>query len=220
MRTPPYGCDFFCFLFFVFVLLSFFFRFFLFCDSSFVRWSVGRSIVWGSVKLALLWCSLFFICYSITRSHVCLVVLSIGCSNWFMPVRRPSQSHVCLPHVPGMMIHVCAPPKSVPCVSTARTWYGIYPYPTLYRQCVLFDTWYAHFFLFLFVAVVAHRWQGISLGAVVALTLADHHDRDVGFTYNRKEAKDHGEKGHLVGADLKVDQGGSFSSSPRLLRTW
>ena len=46
--------------------------------------------------------------------------------------------------------------------------------------------------------------QGISLGAVVALTLADHYDRDVGFTYNRKEAKDHGEKGHLVGSDLKV----------------
>lgn len=52
--------------------------------------------------------------------------------------------------------------------------------------------------------VMTHVPQGISLGAAVALTLADQHDRDVGFTYNRKEAKDHGEGGHLVGAALEV----------------
>lgn len=46
--------------------------------------------------------------------------------------------------------------------------------------------------------------QGISLGAAVALTLADRHGLEVGFTYNRKEVKDHGEKGLLVGAELKV----------------
>lgn len=48
------------------------------------------------------------------------------------------------------------------------------------------------------------RLQGIPLGAAVAYTLADRHNRDVGFAYNRKEAKDHGEKGILVGEDLKV----------------
>eukprot|EP00904_Undaria_pinnatifida_P006187 jgi/Undpi1/2699/HiC_scaffold_14.g06077.m1 len=54
-----------------------------------------------------------------------------------------------------------------------------------------------------FDVIFGPAYKGISLGAVVALTLADHYDRDVGFTYNRKEAKDHGEKGHLVGSDLK-----------------
>lgn len=46
--------------------------------------------------------------------------------------------------------------------------------------------------------------KGISLGAAVALTLADRYNRDVGFAYNRKEAKDHGEGGNLVGAALEV----------------
>lgn len=46
--------------------------------------------------------------------------------------------------------------------------------------------------------------QGIPLGAAVAYTLADRHNLDVGFSYDRKEAKDHGEKGKFVGEDLKV----------------
>ncbi|CAN0484235.1 unnamed protein product, partial [Hapterophycus canaliculatus] len=46
--------------------------------------------------------------------------------------------------------------------------------------------------------------QGIPLGAVVAATLAERHNRDVGFAFDRKEAKDHGEKGRLVGEDLEV----------------
>ncbi|MBH03626.1 MAG: orotate phosphoribosyltransferase [Xanthomonadales bacterium] len=44
-------------------------------------------------------------------------------------------------------------------------------------------------------------YKGIPLVATVACALAAH-DRDVPFTYNRKEAKAHGEGGTLVGAPL------------------
>lgn len=44
-------------------------------------------------------------------------------------------------------------------------------------------------------------YKGIPLVTSVACTLAAG-GRDVGFTYNRKEAKDHGEGGMLVGAPL------------------
>jgi orotate phosphoribosyltransferase len=44
-------------------------------------------------------------------------------------------------------------------------------------------------------------YKGIVLAASVAVALA-RAGRDVGFAYNRKEAKDHGEGGTLVGAPL------------------
>ncbi len=44
-------------------------------------------------------------------------------------------------------------------------------------------------------------YKGIPLVATVATALADH-GHDVAFTYNRKEAKTHGEGGQLVGAPL------------------
>jgi orotate phosphoribosyltransferase len=46
-------------------------------------------------------------------------------------------------------------------------------------------------------------YKGISLGAVVAAALYSDFGVDVGFAYNRKEAKDHGEGGLLVGAPMK-----------------
>ena len=46
-------------------------------------------------------------------------------------------------------------------------------------------------------------YKGIVLAAITAVALAEHHGRDVPFAYNRKEAKDHGEGGTLVGAPLK-----------------
>ena len=46
-------------------------------------------------------------------------------------------------------------------------------------------------------------YKGISLGAVVCAALYSSFDVNVGFAYNRKEAKDHGEGGVLVGADMK-----------------
>jgi orotate phosphoribosyltransferase len=45
-------------------------------------------------------------------------------------------------------------------------------------------------------------YKGIPLAAATGIALADHHDRDMPFCFNRKEAKDHGEGGNLVGAPL------------------
>jgi orotate phosphoribosyltransferase len=45
-------------------------------------------------------------------------------------------------------------------------------------------------------------YKGIPLGAAVAIELA-RLGRNLPFAYNRKEAKDHGEGGSLVGAPLK-----------------
>ena len=46
-------------------------------------------------------------------------------------------------------------------------------------------------------------YKGIPLAAVTAVSLAESFDRDVPYCFNRKEAKDHGEGGTLVGAPLQ-----------------
>ncbi|WP_253272859.1 orotate phosphoribosyltransferase [Halomonas sp. PR-M31] len=46
-------------------------------------------------------------------------------------------------------------------------------------------------------------YKGISLASTTAIALADQHDRDLPFAFNRKEAKDHGEGGNIIGAELK-----------------
>ncbi len=46
-------------------------------------------------------------------------------------------------------------------------------------------------------------YKGIALAAATAIALAEQHGRDLPWAYNRKEAKDHGEGGSLVGAPLK-----------------
>ena len=46
-------------------------------------------------------------------------------------------------------------------------------------------------------------YKGIPLAAGIAIMLNARHQRNIPFTYNRKEAKDHGEGGTLVGAKLK-----------------
>lgn len=46
-------------------------------------------------------------------------------------------------------------------------------------------------------------YKGIPLAAALAVSLYRRHGRNVPFCYNRKEAKDHGEGGDLVGADLR-----------------
>jgi orotate phosphoribosyltransferase len=45
-------------------------------------------------------------------------------------------------------------------------------------------------------------YKGIALAAATAIALAERHQRDLPWAYNRKEAKDHGEGGVLVGAAL------------------
>ena len=48
-------------------------------------------------------------------------------------------------------------------------------------------------------------YKGIPLAAATALKLSEDHDRDVGYAFNRKEVKDHGEGGALIGARLRGD---------------
>ncbi len=45
-------------------------------------------------------------------------------------------------------------------------------------------------------------YKGIPLAAVTAAALYDHHGRDLPYAFNRKEAKDHGEGGMIVGHPL------------------
>jgi len=45
-------------------------------------------------------------------------------------------------------------------------------------------------------------YKGIPLAAATAVALSSHHQLDVPYAYNRKEAKDHGEGGTIVGAEL------------------
>ncbi len=45
-------------------------------------------------------------------------------------------------------------------------------------------------------------YKGIPLATATAIALADHHGRDLPYAFNRKEAKDHGEGGTIVGAPL------------------
>jgi orotate phosphoribosyltransferase len=45
-------------------------------------------------------------------------------------------------------------------------------------------------------------YKGIPLATATALALAEHHGRNVPWAFNRKEVKDHGESGQLVGSPL------------------
>ncbi len=53
-----------------------------------------------------------------------------------------------------------------------------------------------------FDLVFGPAYKGIPLAALTAAALAREYGRDVGFAYNRKEAKAHGEGGTTVGAPL------------------
>lgn len=46
-------------------------------------------------------------------------------------------------------------------------------------------------------------YKGIPLVSTTAVALADHHQRNLPWAFNRKEAKDHGEGGNIVGASLR-----------------
>lgn len=54
-----------------------------------------------------------------------------------------------------------------------------------------------------FDVLLGPAYKGIPLAATTAVALADHYNRDVPYVFNRKEAKDHGEGGNLVGAPLE-----------------
>lgn len=46
-------------------------------------------------------------------------------------------------------------------------------------------------------------YKGIPIATTTAVALADHHDVDTPYCFNRKEAKAHGEGGNLVGSALE-----------------
>jgi orotate phosphoribosyltransferase len=46
-------------------------------------------------------------------------------------------------------------------------------------------------------------YKGIPIASATAVQLAELHDQDIPWCFNRKEAKDHGEGGNLVGSPLK-----------------
>jgi orotate phosphoribosyltransferase len=54
-----------------------------------------------------------------------------------------------------------------------------------------------------FDVIFGPAYKGISLGAVVCAALYNDFGISVGFAYDRKEAKDHGEGGKLVGASME-----------------
>lgn len=71
-------------------------------------------------------------------------------------------------------------------------------------------------------------YKGIPLVTAIAISLARDHGRNLPFAYNRKEAKDHGEGGVLVGAamhgrvvivDDVISAGTSISQSIDLIRS-
>lgn len=51
--------------------------------------------------------------------------------------------------------------------------------------------------------VFGPAYKGIPLAATTAVALADRHGKDMPYCFNRKEVKDHGEGGSLVGAPLR-----------------
>jgi orotate phosphoribosyltransferase len=53
-----------------------------------------------------------------------------------------------------------------------------------------------------FDMIYGPAYKGIPLAAALAIALADHHGRNLPYAFNRKEAKDHGEGGVIVGAPL------------------
>lgn len=48
-------------------------------------------------------------------------------------------------------------------------------------------------------------YKGITLSCATAMALADNTGKDVPYAFNRKEIKDHGEGGNMVGAELTGD---------------
>ena len=70
-------------------------------------------------------------------------------------------------------------------------------------------------------------YKGIPLGAVISVSLARNHGMDVPISFNRKEVKDHGEGGTILGAPLNgrilivddvISAGTSVNESVEIIR--
>lgn len=69
----------------------------------------------------------------------------------------------------------------------------------------------------IFDLLLGPAYKGIPLATVTACALANYFDFDVPFTYNRKEAKAHGEGGILVGAAQTLHPGQDKTHKKRVL---
>jgi orotate phosphoribosyltransferase len=54
-----------------------------------------------------------------------------------------------------------------------------------------------------FDMIFGPAYKGIPLATATAMALAEHHQRNVPYAFNRKESKDHGEGGQVVGTALR-----------------
>jgi len=54
-----------------------------------------------------------------------------------------------------------------------------------------------------FDLVFGPAYKGIPIATTTVVALSEHHDVDIPYCFNRKEAKDHGEGGNLVGSPLQ-----------------
>jgi orotate phosphoribosyltransferase len=54
-----------------------------------------------------------------------------------------------------------------------------------------------------FDMIFGPAYKGIPLATSLVIALAEHHGRSVPYAFNRKEAKDHGEGGNVVGSPLR-----------------
>ncbi len=54
-----------------------------------------------------------------------------------------------------------------------------------------------------FDMIFGPAYKGIPLATATVVALSEHHDLNVPYAFNRKEAKDHGEGGKVVGAPLR-----------------
>jgi orotate phosphoribosyltransferase len=54
-----------------------------------------------------------------------------------------------------------------------------------------------------FDMIFGPAYKGIPLATTTVIALAEHHNRNVPYAFNRKESKDHGEGGKVVGTPLR-----------------
>jgi orotate phosphoribosyltransferase len=54
-----------------------------------------------------------------------------------------------------------------------------------------------------FDMIFGPAYKGIPLATATAMALSEHHQRNVPYAFNRKESKDHGEGGQVVGTALR-----------------
>ena len=71
-------------------------------------------------------------------------------------------------------------------------------------------------------------YKGIPLASSTVIALANYHQRDVPYSFNRKEIKDHGEGGLLIGAKLRgrvliiddvISTGSSIRESVKIIKS-